>query len=219
MMKSRVLAWLLVPLSAGALLAADIEPLAVQLPKPMFAGTPRELKTPNLEPMRKVGEKRPPVMVPKGVVNLAKGKEVTSSDMEPMVGELEFVTDGEKGGEEGCYVELSPGKQWIQIDLGKQAEIYAVVIWHYHSQARVYRDVIVQTADDPDFITNVKTIFNNDHDNSSGLGVGKQFDYIETYEGRPFAVPGVKARYVRLWSNGNTSDDMNHYIEVEVFGK
>ena len=47
----------------------------------------------------------------------------------------------------------------------------------------------------------------------------KQFDYIETYEGRPFAVPGVKARYVRLWSNGNTSDDMNHYIEVEVFGK
>ena len=136
-----------------------------------------------------------------------------------MVGELEFITDGEKGGEEGYYVELSPGKQWIQIDLGKQAEIYAVVIWHFHSQARVYRDVIVQTADDPDFITNVKTIFNNDHDNSSGLGVGKQFDYIETYEGRPFAVPGVKARYVRLWSNGNTSDDMNHYIEVEVFGK
>ena len=219
MMKSRVLAWLLVPLSAGALLAADTEPLAVQLPKPMFAGTPRELKTPNLEPMRKVGEKRPPVMVPKGVVNLAKGKEVTSSDMEPMVGELEFITDGEKGGEEGYYVELSPGKQWIQIDLGKQAEIYAVVIWHFHSQARVYRDVIVQTADDPDFITNVKTIFNNDHDNSSGLGVGKQFDYIETYEGRTFAVPGVKARYVRLWSNGNTSDDMNHYIEVEVFGK
>jgi hypothetical protein len=29
---------------------------------------------------------------------------------------------------------------------------------------------------------------------------------------------GTKGRYVRLWSNGNTSVDANHYIEVEVFG-
>jgi hypothetical protein len=32
----------------------------------------------------------------------------------------------------------------------------------------------VQTADDPDFITNVRTLFNNDIDNSLGLGVGKK---------------------------------------------
>lgn len=193
--------------------------LDIKTPKPMFTGTPRELKTPNLEPMRKVGEARPAVMVPAGVVNLAKGKEVTSSDMEPLVGELECITDGAKEGEEGCFVELSPGKQWVQIDLGRQAEIYALVIWHYHSQARIYRDIIVQSADDPDFITNVQTLFNNDHDNSSGMGVGKDKDYIETFEGKAFAVDGKKGRYVRLWSNGNTSDDMNHYIEVEVFGK
>jgi len=29
----------------------------------------------------------------------------------------------------------------------------------------------------------------------------------------------VKGRYVRLYSNGNTTNKMNHYIEVEVFGK
>ena len=29
---------------------------------------------------------------------------------------------------------------------------------------------------------------------------------------------GVKGRYVRLWSKGNTSDDQNHYTEVEVWG-
>ena len=29
---------------------------------------------------------------------------------------------------------------------------------------------------------------------------------------------GTKARYVRLWSNGNTSNDMNHYCEVQVYG-
>jgi hypothetical protein len=30
---------------------------------------------------------------------------------------------------------------------------------------------------------------------------------------------GAKGRYVRLHSQGNTSDEMNHYIEVEVYGK
>ena len=30
---------------------------------------------------------------------------------------------------------------------------------------------------------------------------------------------GKKGRYVRLYSNGNTSDELNHYCEVEVFGK
>ena len=28
-----------------------------------------------------------------------------------------------------------------------------------------------------------------------------------------------QARYVRLYSNGNTANDLNHYVEVEVFGK
>jgi hypothetical protein len=28
----------------------------------------------------------------------------------------------------------------------------------------------------------------------------------------------VKGRYVRLYSNGNTSNDLNHYVEVEVYG-
>ena len=31
--------------------------------------------------------------------------------------------------------------------------------------------------------------------------------------------PPVKGRYVRLYSNGNTSNDTNHYIEVEVYGR
>ena len=42
------------------------------------------------------------------------------------------------------------------------AEIYAIVVWHYHGEARVYHDVVVQLADDSDFIENVQTIFNND---------------------------------------------------------
>ena len=43
--------------------------------------------------------------------------------------------------------------------------------------------------------------------------------YIETYQGKLIDAKGVKGRYVRLYSNGNTTNKMNHYIEVEVWGK
>jgi len=197
--------------------AGDGVKLALKLPKPLFIGTPKKLKTDNLEPARG-GKPRPPLYVPKGVANLATGKDVGGSDDMPIIGEMEQITDGDKEGGDGSYVELGPGRQYIQVDLGKSAAIHAIAIWHYHSQARVYRDVIVQLADDPDFITGVTTVFNNDHDNSSGLGAGKDKEYIETYEGRPIGVKGAKARYVRMYSNGSTSSEMNHYIEVEVYG-
>jgi hypothetical protein len=192
------------------------ELLKLQLPKPMFVGTPRNIRTPNLEPV--TGKSRGPFYVPVGTALLSKGRPVTSSDREPIIGELGFVTDGQKSGEDGYFVELGPGPQWVQIDLGRPCELYAVLVWHYHSQARVYRDVVVQVSDDKDFVTGVTTIFNNDHDNSSGLGVGKDKEYIETNEGKLIDPKGAKARYIRLWSGGNTSNDMNHYVEVEVYG-
>ena len=43
--------------------------------------------------------------------------------------------------------------------------------------------------------------------------------YLEKNEGKLIDAKGTRGRYVRLYSNGNTSDDMNHYIEVEVYGK
>ena len=192
------------------------EVLKIQLPKPMFVGTPRNIRTPNLETI--TGKPRGPFLVPVGTVLLSAGKPVTASDKEPVIGEIAFVTDGKKSGEDGYYVELGPMLQWVQIDLGKSDEIQAIVAWHYHSQARVYRDVVVQVSDDKDFVSGVTTIFNNDHDNSSGLGAGKDKEYIETFDGKLFDAKGVKARYVRLYSSGNTSNDMNHYVEVEVYG-
>ena len=158
-------------------------------------------------------------MVPKGVTLLSVGKPVSASDEEPIIGEIAMITDGDKEGSEGSFVELGPGVQWVQIDLGDSYKIYPIVVWHFHSQAAVYFDVVIQVSDDPDFIDSVEVVFNNDHDNSSGLGVGKQKEYIEVYEGRLFKGKGAKGRYVRLYSNGNTSTDLNHYIEVEVYGK
>jgi hypothetical protein len=212
------IAMLLLLAATTDLKAQGMIPLKLELPKAMFVGTPKTIKTANLEPDSK-GKPRPPVMVPRGVENISEDMKVTSSDSFPIIGELELVTDGDKEGADGSYVELGPGQQYVQIDLEKTREIYAIALWHFHSQARVYKDVVVQLADDEDFITNVRTVFNNDHDNSSGLGIGKDKEYIETRTGRSLAVKGLKARYVRLYSNGSTSGEMNHYVDVEVYGK
>src|SRR5262245_29981876 len=197
--------------------AQDKVPLKTELPKPMFVGTPVPVKIPNLEPARQ--GKRPDFMVPEGTTNVARGKKVTASDNEPVIGTLDLITDGDKDGDEGAWVELGPGKQWVQIDLGQSMNIYAVLVWHYHSQLRVYHSVVVQISDDPKFEKDVTTVFNNDYANALGLGAGKDYAYWENYEGKLIDAKGVKGRFVRLHSNGNTSNKLNHYIEVEVFGK
>lgn len=192
-------------------------PLELELPKPMFEGTPKGIRVANL---RKPDDGvRPPFLVPLGTSNVSSGKSVTASDEEPIIGELEFITDGDKEGSDGSYVELGPFLQHVTIDLEEQHEIFAVLVWHYHKEAKVYMDVIVQTADDPDFTANVATLFNNDIDNSAGLGAGRDMHYVETYKGELIDARGVKARYVRLYSNGSSTDDLNHYVEVEVYGK
>ena len=198
---------------------SKLVPLNVTLPRPMFVGMPQDSRVPNLE--KPLGKPRPPLLVPEGTKNVALGKPVSSSDDAPILGEIHYVTDGNKEATDGSYVELGPFVQHITIDLKAMYEIYAIVMWHYHKRARVYFDVVVQVADDPDFITNVKTVFNNDADNSAEIGTGKDMHYTETNEGKLIDVfsQNIEARYIRLWSNGSTRNELNHYIEVEVYGK
>jgi hypothetical protein len=230
---SRIAGLLAVVVLAGAICGAEgpavgprgekLVPLEVKLPKPMFQGTPKNIQPgPTLE--KYVDKARAPFYAPEGTTNLALHKRVTASDTQPVIGELAMVTDGDKEGSDGSFVELGPDKQWVQIDLGAPAEIYAIVVWHYHAEGRVYHDVVAQVAADADFIEDVKTVFNNDFDNSSGLGVGKQLEYVEDFRGklidaRDEKQQPVKGQFVRLYSKGNTSNDMNHYVEVEVYGK
>jgi hypothetical protein len=196
--------------------AEDTQPLKIEFPPPKVTSTPAPIKLAHLEPPQ---TPQPDVMVPAGVTNLAAGKTVTSSDPYPIIGDLTVVTDGDKDSEDGFYVELGEDQQWVQIDLEGPSQIYAIAVWHYHAQARAYHDVIVQVSDDPEFKTGVTTLFNNDHDNSSKMGRGSDPAYVETNRGRVIPAKGVVARYVRLYSRGNTSDGLNHYIEVEVFGR
>ena len=198
--------------------AGDLVPIPLVLPKPQFVGTPQNFQgIANLE--KPSGKPREPFYAPKGTTNVAFKKPVKSSDEQPIIGDIEMITDGDKEATDGSYVELGPMKQFITIDLQAKYNIYAVVIWHYHKQARVYKDVVVQIADDPDFIKNVQTIFNNDDKNTLGLGIGKDRNYVETSEGKLIDAKGVVGRYVRCYSNGNSANDLNNYIEVEVYGR
>ena len=197
--------------------AQELRPIKLELPKPMFIGTPQNMQVPNLE--KPLGKPRPAFLAPEGTKNVALNILPASTDEEPIIGEIAMITDGDKEAPDGHFVELGPFLQHITIDLGATHNIYTIVFWHFHKQPRVYFDVVVQTADDADFITNVNTLFNNDHDNSAGLGVGKDMHYVETSEGKLVDAKGVQSRYVRLYSNGNNANDLNHYIEVAVYGK
>jgi hypothetical protein len=197
--------------------AQKLVPIKIELPKAMFVGTPTNMSIDKLE--KPLGKPRPAFLAPEGTKNVALGKTVASTDDMPIIGDIEYITDGDKDADEGYFVELGPFTQHITIDLEKEYNLYAFVVWHFHKQARVYFDVIVQVADDSEFTKNVRTIFNNDLNNSSGQGKGEDWHYVETAEGKLIDAKGEKARFVRLYSKGNNSNDLNHYIEVAVYGK
>ena len=159
------------------------------------------------------------MMVPDGLKNIAVGAKITCSDKNATADTLAKINDGDKEASEQSIIYLRKGSQWVQIDFGSPQEIFAVCLWHAHNSAKVYHDVIVRIADDQDFIQNVKTIFNNDQDNTSGLGVGTDREFFETHEGKLIDTKGVTARYIRFYSKGSTESALNEYTEIEVYGR
>jgi hypothetical protein len=159
------------------------------------------------------------MMVPPGLRNLAPGSNVTCSDRNVPTDNLLRLTDGDKEASDQSIIFLRKGRQWVQMDFGSPQQLFAVVIWHAHNLAKVYHDVIVQVADNPDFVQHVRTIFNNDSTNASGLGVGTNREYFETYEGKLISAKGLRARCIRFYSNGSTESALNEYTEIEVYGR
>ncbi len=101
---------------------------------------------------------------------------------------------------------------------GVNNSITGIKLWHYYGDSRKYHDVVVQLSNDPTFKTGVTTVYNNDTDNSSGLGAGTSAEYAESSTGLAITVNSTKARYVRFYSNGSTVNGYNHYVEAEVDG-
>ena len=195
--------------------AKAIQPLKLKLPAHTLKGTPEDLPAgPNIEPP---SDKPPaPLQVPAGVVNVAAGKPVTSS-VPPFLGELRQITDGKKQPSDEDAVEFKKGLQWVQVDLGQSFAIHAVAMWHDHRYVQAMHDVILQVSDDPEFKSGVTTLFNNDTDNSSGLGVGTDREYFEMQFGRVVAGKGIKARYVRGYTKGSNQSVLNCWQEIEVY--
>ncbi len=191
------------------------EPLKLNLPNHTLKGTPEDLPAgPNIEPPS--DKPPPPLPVPKGVINVAAGKPVTSS-VPPFLGDLNQITDGKKQPTDEDAVEFKKGVQWVQVDLGQSYAIHAVAMWHDHRYVQAMHDVVLQVCDDPEFKTGVATLFNNDTDNSAGLGVGTDREYFELEFGRVVPGKGVKARYVRGYTKGGSLTALNCWQELEVY--
>ena len=202
--------------SDSTVATAGSMPLTTEIPPELIEGTPQPIKVPNLE---LAPSSAPVLIVPEGTQLLSANKSVTGSDDFPIIGELYYITDGDTEAGEGYFVELMDGLQWVQIDLEEPADLSAIWVWHYHSQARAYHDIVVQVSNDPSFGSGVTTLFNNDYDNSAEQGKGTSKPYVDSRYGKLIDAKGINAQFVRLYSNGNTANDMNHYIEVEVYGK
>jgi uncharacterized protein YjdB len=148
-------------------------------------------------------------------VNLSAGKLFTA----PVFTNLSCMTDGSKS--TNSLAEDYPaggGLQYVQMDLGAFYDLSDIKLWHYFSDERKYKDVIVQVSSDPAFAADVTTVYNNDTDNSAGLGAGTDAEYAETSLGHNIQFDKVNARYVRLYSNGSNMNSSNHYVEVEIYG-
>ncbi len=168
--------------------------------------------------------KRPPFMIPAGAENIALFKPVTCSDAEPVTGILEQITDGLKKSGPFHFVELGPGPRWVQVDLEETKTIYAVALWHYYKNPAIYNDVIVRIADDPSFKKNTTMLFNNDHDDSTGLGTGQDTAYYsrwwgEIVDARGPDFTGTTARYVRVYTADGMEDEPPRFVEIAVYGK
>ncbi len=197
-------------------LQSNLAPLPIHMPMPTLKGTPDELpKGPHIE---KIPERPPPpFLAPPGVKNVALHKPVTTSDRNPITGTAAQITDGDKEAFDDQVVEMRKNLQWVQVDLGQPFRIYAIALWHDHRWVQLYRDVVVQVADDPDFTQNVRTLFNNDYDNSAGLGLGTDKEYFETQYGKVVDAKGAVARYVRSYTRGSNLSALNCWAEIEVY--
>src|ERR1051326_6208559 len=91
----------------GGWAQSNLVPIPLSLPKPLFEGTPANLKVPNLE--KPLGKPRPQCLAPAGTTNLARGQPAPRSTAEPAVGELDMSTDGNKAGIDGTFVDLGTG--------------------------------------------------------------------------------------------------------------
>src|SRR5690242_2837483 len=97
--------------ATSSLAGDDLMPLQLKLPAPMFVGTPKDQPAnANLEPPS--DKPRPPLMVPKDVLNLAPASKLSTSDTKTDVAKLPKIVDGNKEPSDNNTVFLRKGTQY-----------------------------------------------------------------------------------------------------------
>ena len=146
-------------------------------------------------------------------INLALNKPVKASTGPAGKHKRPFssVTDGSTY--YGYYImtETTPGiPQWIEVDLEGIYPIDTIVIWHYYSDNRKYHHNKIAVSTTGKFRGEETVIFDSDVNG----------EYVETEDGERIDFKPARARYVRNWIDGNTSDfggSDNHWIEIKVY--
>jgi hypothetical protein len=144
--------------------------------------------------------------------NVAAGKTPTSN---ATLVNASLLTDGVSNNS-NSFTEAGTGKKYIQIDFGASYYLNKVLLWHYYADGRTYKDVVVKLSENAAFSSSA-TVFNNDADNSSSQGAGTDAEYAETAAGKTIAFNPVKARYLRIYSNGSSTNTYNHFVEAQAW--
>ncbi|MGO4180551.1 glycoside hydrolase family 18 protein [Paenibacillus sp. TAF43_2] len=144
--------------------------------------------------------------------NIAAGKTPTSN---ASLVNASLATDGASNNS-NAFTEAGTGKKYIQIDFGGSYYVNKIMLWHYFADSRTYKDVIVKLSENSAFSSST-TVFNNDADNSSSQGAGSDAEYAESAAGKTIVFNPVKARYLRIYSNGSSINAYNHYVEIQTW--
>lgn len=102
------------------------------------------------------------------------------------------------------YYGMGAGLQSVTINLGSVRDVSAVRVWHYYADGRTYSATKTEVSDDG---TTWTPIFD-----SAVSGT-----YAENGNGRTYSVPSGRARYIRDWLNGSTSNTGNHWVEIQAY--
>ena len=132
-------------------------------------------------------------------------------------GSIENRPDPKPGLDPLGYLNVESGFAWVVFDLGATYDLHTVKMWHYYPDQRIYKDLLIQVSDDPNFETGVTTVFNNDKDDSVGYGVGEDDEYAESKAGKEIRF-NATGRYIRTSLNGSYKNGSSQLVEFEVYG-
>jgi|GEM_PF-1180319 len=104
------------------------------------------------------------------------------------------------------YYSVSTGLQSVTVDLGSARDISTIRVWHYYSDGRTYYQTRTQVSADN---TNWTTVFDSA---TSGT-----YPEPTNGSGKTITFPMRKARYIRDYLNGSTSNTGNHWVEIQAY--